>query len=112
MESGGKEATLKPQEIFAVGGMSLSVEVMLFTKMDCPNCPQAKRIIGDVASELGDRILVKEYDLDDEEDLLTALQNQIMSTPSVVVDERLVSVGRAPTREELIKAVEAAEGNL
>ena len=110
MEYCGEEATLKSQEIFAVGGMDLPVEVMLFTKKDCPNCPQAKRTVGDVASELGDRVQVREYDLDDEDDLLTALQNQIMSTPSVVIDERLVSVGRAPTREELMEAIELAEG--
>jgi len=81
---------------------------MLFTKNDCPNCPQAKKVVGDVAAEMGDRMTVKEFDLDDEEDLLTALQHQIMSTPSIVIGERLICVGRAPSREELVKAIEDA----
>jgi len=87
----------------------LPVEVMLFTKKDCPNCPLAKKVVGEVLEEIGDRMLVKRFDLDDEEDFLTALQHQIMSTPSIVIGERLVCVGRAPTRGELVKAVEEAE---
>jgi glutaredoxin len=85
------------------------VEIMLFTKKDCPNCPGAKKIMGEIEAELGERIVVKRYDLDDEEDFLTALQHQVMSTPSVVVGERLVSAGRAPTRDEILEAVSAEE---
>lgn len=87
----------------------MPVVVMLFTKKDCPNCPQAKKVLSDLEGEFSDRIRIDKYDLDKEEDLLTALQNQVMSTPSVVVGGTLLASGRPISKEEVIEAVEFAE---
>jgi hypothetical protein len=87
----------------------MSVDLMLFTKEDCPNCPQAKKVIEDLKGELGDRIAVRRYLLDDEEDLLTALQHQVMSTPAVVVEGQLVCSGRPVAKAEVLEAVLGAE---
>jgi len=82
---------------------------MVFTKQDCPNCPQAKRVVEEVEREMGCRIEVKRFDLDDEEDFLTALQNQVMSTPSIVVNGKLVVAGRSTSAHELVKAIQLEE---
>ena len=87
----------------------MPVEIMLFTRKDCPKCPQAKRVVEEIETELGSRIVVRRYDLDDEEDFLTALQHQVMSTPSVVIGGRLVSAGHPPTKEQIIEAISAEE---
>jgi glutaredoxin len=87
----------------------MTVEVMVFTKQDCPNCPQAKRVVEEVEREMGCRIEVKRFDLDDEEDFLTALQNQVMSTPSIVVNGKLVVAGRSTSTDELVKAIQLEE---
>ena len=83
----------------------MPVQVMLFTKKDCPNCPQAKRVVEEVSGELGQEIEVATFDLDNEEDLITALQNQVMSTPAIVVAGRLVAAGRTFTKTEVLEAV-------
>lgn len=87
----------------------MTVEIMVFTKQDCPNCPQAKRVVEEVEREMGCRIEVKRFDLDDEEDFLTALQNQVMSTPSIVVNGKLVVAGRSTSTDELVKAIQLEE---
>ncbi len=89
----------------------MSVQVMLFTRKDCPNCPQAKRIVEEVVSELGDQVSLQEFDLDQEDDLLTALQHQVMSAPAVVVGERLVAAGRLPTKEAIVEAFNASKAS-
>jgi len=83
----------------------MSVEVMLFTRKDCPNCPYAKKLVRELAQEMGDAVRLEEFDLDREEDFLTALQNQVRSTPAVVVEGVLVAAGRRLVREEVVKAI-------
>ena len=83
----------------------MPVQVMLFTRKDCPNCPHAKKLLRELAQEMADEMRLEEYDLDREEDFLTALQNQVRSTPSVVVDGVLVAAGRRLAREEVVKAI-------
>jgi len=83
----------------------MPVEVMLFTKKDCPNCPHAKKILAELAHEMAGEIELKEYDLDKEEDFLTALQHQVRSTPAVVVGGALVSAGRRLAKDEVLKAI-------
>jgi len=84
---------------------------MLFTRKDCPNCPHAKKLLRELAREMADAIKLEEYDLDREEDLLTALQNQVRSTPAVVVEGVLVSAGRRLVREEVLKAIQQTKGS-
>ncbi len=89
----------------------MRIQVMLFTRKDCPNCPHAKKLLRELAREMADAIKLEEYDLDREEDLLTALQNQVRSTPAVVVEGVLVSAGRRLVREEVLKAIQQTKGS-
>lgn len=57
----------------------MAEKLTVFTKKDCPSCPQAKKIAKEVAEELG----LEFQEIDIEKDLVTALQYNIASTLSI-----------------------------
>jgi glutaredoxin len=64
---------------------------------NCPKCPAAKRVATEVANEKG-----MEYEEKDIEDsMIEALQLQIASTPSIVLDDEVLFRSEPPTKEEL-----------
>lgn len=83
-------------------------KILLFTKKDCPRCPEAKEVVKLVSSELG--IEVKEYDVESIEGMAEAAYYMVLSTPSVIVvnedgEELSAWRGKAPKKEELINAL-------
>ncbi len=78
------------------------MKLIVFTKKDCPNCPYAKKIAKEVAEELG----LEFEEIDIEKDLITALQYNVASTPSIALDEEVLFRGEVPTKEELKKEIE------
>jgi len=76
-------------------------KIKLFTSTNCPNCPQAKKVVEEAAKEL--RMNYEVINIDEGDNLITALQYQIASTPSIVIDEQPEFIGEIPTREELIQ---------
>lgn len=83
--------------------------VILYYGAKCPNCPQAKKVMADAATELG-WTEGNEYELKDigpEENMLEALTYQVASTPSFVIDGEalFVSGENIPSKAELIKAI-------
>lgn len=81
------------------------VRLILFTAKKCPKCPAAKKIVEDVVCELNlkpeaDYILLN---IDDDENMITALQYQVASTPSVVIDGEPICVGQVPDKSVLLK---------
>ncbi len=85
------------------------MKLLLFTKKDCPNCPLAKKVVKEVAEELG----IELEEVDAEEDMLKALQYSVASTPSLVLvrngDYEVLFRSEVPSREELVKAIKALE---
>jgi glutaredoxin len=78
------------------------MKLIVFTKKDCPNCPNAKKIAKEVAEELG----LEFEEIDVEKDLITALQYNVASTPSIALGEEVLFRGEVPTKEELKKAIQ------
>ncbi len=78
------------------------MKLIVFTKRDCPNCPNAKRIAKEVAEELG----LEFEEIDVEKDLITALQFNVASTPSIALNEDVLFRGEVPTKEELKREIE------
>ncbi|MEA1925411.1 MAG: thioredoxin family protein [Candidatus Altiarchaeota archaeon] len=78
--------------------------LILYTGTNCPRCPEAKKIVEDVTQALrlkkGEDWDIK--NIDDEENMLTALQYQIASTPSIVIDGEVFIMGAVPDRKELV----------
>jgi glutaredoxin len=82
------------------------MKLIVFTKKDCPNCPNAKKIAKEVAEELG----LEFEEIDVEKDLITALQYNVASTPSIALGEEVLFRGEVPTKDELKKAIQSVLG--
>lgn len=75
------------------------MQLKVFTLPTCPKCPDAKRISQEVAKKLG--IEYKEIDLTSPDGHLEGLMYQIMSAPSIVLGDEVLSRGNPIPAEEL-----------
>jgi glutaredoxin len=73
---------------------------------ECPKCPAAKELVKEVGKDFD--IDIDEVDL--KKDAITGLQYGVASTPSVAVNEKLISRGEVPEREVLIAEIKRALG--
>jgi len=83
------------------GKRSLAIKV--FTLKTCPNCPTAKKIGREVAEKFN--VGFMEIDVGTLEGQIEGLMYQIMSTPSIAIDNEVVARGEVLTKEELEKKV-------
>lgn len=66
----------------------------------CPKCKSLEQMTREVVEELKiDAVVTKE------EDILKIMSYGVMSTPGLVVDEKVVLSGRLPSKNEIIKLV-------
>lgn len=75
------------------------MELKVFTLPTCKDCPAAKKICKEIADKYGFKYA--EVDISTSEGQLEGLMHQIMSTPSILIDEEVVARGKLPSREEL-----------
>lgn len=81
------------------------IKLRLFTLPKCPKCPDAKKLVERLQKRRED-IEVEILDMSNEENFLMALQLQIITTPSFVINETPIFIGELPTFEELNKKVD------
>jgi len=62
----------------------------------CARCEKTKKLIAQVAGELGADVEIKAV-----RDLMEIANYDVMSTPGVVIDGKVVSSGKVPTRKEV-----------
>lgn len=60
------------------------MKVFLFTKHNCPRCPQAKEVIKDLR-EVKSMDLV-EFDVDTGEGMYSAIEHGVSSTPTILIE--------------------------
>jgi len=77
--------------------------IKVFTLKTCPNCPRAKKIALEVAEKFN--VGFMEIDVGTPEGQIEGLMYQIMSTPSIAIDEEVLARGEVPMKEELEKKV-------
>lgn len=77
------------------------MKLIVFTMKNCPNCPYAKKVAKEVAEELN----LQYEEIDVEKDMITALQYNVASTPSIALDEEVLFRSEVPTKDELLRAV-------
>lgn len=77
------------------------MRLIIYTTKTCIKCPSAKKIAKEVAKEL--KLKYEEKDM--ETCALDALQLQIASTPSIVLDDEVLFRGDVPSKEELVKEI-------
>lgn len=80
-----------------------SLTIKVFTLKTCPNCPMAKKIAREVAEKF--RVEFIEIDVGTPEGQIEGLMYQIMSTPSIAIDNEVVARGEVLKKEELEKKV-------
>jgi hypothetical protein len=83
--------------------------IKIFTKQDCPRCPQAKQLGAEMEQD-GHSVL--SYDIETLDGLAEATFFSVQATPTIIVedaDENVVADfrGQVPTREELLKIINA-----
>jgi len=79
------------------------LELKIFTLKTCPNCPQAKKIAREVAEEFNLKFV--EVDMGTPEGQIEGLMYQIMSTPSIAIDNDVVARGKLISKKELMGEV-------
>lgn len=77
------------------------MRLTVYSGKNCPKCPAAKKVCKEVAEEK--KIKYEEKDIED--NMIEALQLQIASTPSIVLDNEVLFRSEAPSKEELTKEI-------
>jgi len=75
------------------------MELKVFTLPACVNCPAAKKISQEIAQKYG--LKYTEVDISTPDGQLDGLMYQIMSTPSVAIDNEVITRGKLLSREAL-----------
>lgn len=80
------------------------LELKVFTLPGCSSCPIAKQIAHEVASRLG--LSCREVNMGTREGMEEALPHQIMSVPSIALNDEVIVRGRLISRERLEEEVQ------
>jgi len=75
------------------------MELKVFTLPTCTNCPVAKKISQEVAQKY--KLDYREVDISTPDGQLDGLMYQVMSTPSIAIDDEVIARGKLLSREEL-----------
>jgi glutaredoxin len=75
------------------------VKLKVFVLPNCPKCPKAKKIVKEVAEKFG--LEYEEIDLSTSEGEIEGLMYQIVSTPSIALDEDVITRGILISKELL-----------
>lgn len=79
------------------------MELKVFTLPTCPSCPVAKMMASEIAQKLG--IQYREVNMATEKGLNEGLVYDIQSTPSIVIDDEVITRGRLVSLEKLEEEV-------
>jgi len=71
----------------------------------CPYCPEAKKILWEVAEEFGEKIQVEEINVLSSIGLEKAEEYDVSGVPTIVINGR-TKVAGVPTRERLRKIIQ------
>jgi small redox-active disulfide protein 2 len=72
----------------------------------CNNCKKTKAVVVEAIQELGLDAAVVEV-----QDIPSIMAYGVMSTPAIVIDEQVVSTGKAPTKSQVIEMIRKAYSN-
>ena len=69
----------------------------------CNNCKKTKAVVAEAIKDLGLDIGVVEV-----QDIPSIIAYGVMSTPAIVIDEKVVSTGRVPAKSQVIQMIRQA----
>lgn len=70
----------------------------------CANCKKTKAVIDDATKDLHLELKVVEV-----HDIGQIMAYGVMSTPAIVIDEKVVSTGRVPAKSQVIEMIRKAQ---
>ncbi|MHC1598910.1 MAG: thioredoxin family protein [Candidatus Methanofastidiosia archaeon] len=65
------------------------MKIIFFKSKDCPQCPRAQANVEEVMEDLEVNHLIDYVDISTTEGRIEALNNMVMSTPSLIIDDEL-----------------------
>ena len=71
----------------------------------CNNCKKTKAVVGEAIQELGIAATLTEV-----QDIPAIMAYGVMSTPAIVIDEKVVSTGKVPAKSQVIQMIRQAVG--
>lgn len=83
--------------------MTPPMKIKLYTLPACPLCPLAKKIVDQVAQKYN--VTYDEVDLTTMEGKQESLRYQIMSVPTIIIDDDIIVQGKIISQENLEKEV-------
>ncbi|OQX19872.1 MAG: hypothetical protein BWK75_05285 [Candidatus Altiarchaeales archaeon A3] len=80
-------------------------KITLYTATTCVKCPAAKKILVEVVRELNlkEGVDYEIKNIDEGNNLIEALQKQVASTPSLLIDDELIYNGEVSNKLELLE---------
>jgi len=69
----------------------------------CNNCKKTKAVVAEAIKELGIDAAVVEV-----QDIPSIMAYGVMSTPAIVIDEKVVSTGRVPAKSQVMQMIRQA----
>ena len=70
----------------------------------CANCKKTKAVIADAVTEMHLDLKVVEV-----QDISAIMAYGVMSSPAIVIDEKVVSTGRVPAKSQVIEMIRKAQ---
>jgi small redox-active disulfide protein 1 len=83
----------------------LSVKIEFFHSPACPHCPQARKVLVEVAEELGEGIEVEELNILSQRGMGKARGYRLDFVPTIVLDGEVKIVG-VPSADQLRNAIQ------
>ncbi len=81
--------------------MSISIKIL---GPGCPKCKSAASLVEEVVAENNiDATIVKV------EDIMEIMEYNVMSTPAIVIDEKIAVKGRVPSKDEILDLLNSKE---
>ncbi|MBK8049709.1 MAG: thioredoxin family protein [Anaerolineales bacterium] len=70
----------------------------------CANCKKTKAVVADALKEMNLTVPVIEV-----QDIPSIMAYGVMSTPAIVIDEKVVSAGKVPAKSQVIEMIRKAQ---
>ncbi len=71
----------------------------------CNNCKKTKAVVGEAIRDLGIEATLIEV-----QDIPSIMAYGVMSTPAIVINEKVVSTGKTPAKSQVIQMIRQAVG--
>jgi small redox-active disulfide protein 2 len=71
----------------------------------CPNCKKTKAVVADALKEMNLDVRIVEV-----QDIPSIMAYGVMSTPAIVIDEKVVSAGKVPAKSQVMTMIRSAQG--